>query len=210
MRDLVVLLRLQLPRWYRGFSQGREKLGAGSVGSASPSAGGEHLPSFLPFCPLQGIKTVHILCNELICPLAIHLSAALRAFRLVSASATVSGLLVLAFEQLERPYTPRSSCRSCRTDLPIATVLMPKPREQATTVLPRWPCLQGPVLSPTCFEPRGRYLQLGLASLLLPSSSNPAPRPDRWQPGCWAVQIPPCRSKLNTVATPLTKTRGPS
>jgi len=67
-----------------------------------------------------------------------------------------------------------------------------------------------PSVTCTCFHPHMRYWQHGLTSRLLPSCSNPAPRPDWWQPGCWAVQFPPSRSKLNTVAAPLTKKPGPS
>lgn len=55
---------------------------------------------------------------------------------------------------------------------------------------------------PHSSEPHGRYLQLGRAHLLLPWSSNQAPRPDWGQPNCWALLIPSCRSRLSIVPAP--------
>lgn len=44
-------------------------------------------------------------------------------------------------KQLEQSCTPSSSCRSCRTDLPLATVPVTNSDEQTRTVLPAWGCL---------------------------------------------------------------------
>lgn len=80
------------------------------------------------------------------------LSPALRDSRLILPALLLAGHCF--FKQLEQSCTSMSSCRSCRTDLPIATELVTNSDEQAMTVLPIWACL-GDSTVPAALNPAG-------------------------------------------------------